>query len=143
MRFIEADLAKLAGNEYIAITTNGTVKKSGEANMGKGNAKAVAAKMPHLAAKLGALIAEKGNHAHYLGDMVFSFPVEDSWLSYASIALVEQSAAELAVLVEEMGIEKITMPMPGCGKGGLRKTNVLPVLEKYFDNRFVIADFPS
>ncbi|QAR32555.1 ADP-ribose-binding protein [Geovibrio thiophilus] len=140
MLFSGDDLTELAGREYIAVTTNGTVKKNGTANMGRGNAKEVAAKLPQIAAELGRLLNEDGNRVHYLGDRVFSFPVEETWLSYAELRLVERSALELLEEVNRRGIKRITLPLPGCGKGGLKKADVLPVLEKIFDDRFVITE---
>ncbi|MGE4497860.1 MAG: ADP-ribose-binding protein [Deferribacterales bacterium] len=140
MLFSREDLTELAGKSWIAVTTNGTVKQDGTANMGRGNAKETAEKLPHITAELGRLLAEKGNHVHYLGSMVFSFPVEETWLSQAELRLVERSAEELLREVSARGIERITLPLPGCGKGGLKKADVLPVLEKYFDDRFVITE---
>jgi hypothetical protein len=143
MLFISQELTELAGTEYIAVTTNGTVKQDGKANMGRGNAKEVATKLPWIACELGRLITEKGNRVHYLGDKVFSFPVEESWLSYAELRLVERSARELLEEVNKRKLERITLPLPGCGKGGLKREDVISVLEKIFDDRFVITEKPA
>ena len=140
MLFSRDDLTELAGKSWIAVTTNGTVKKDGTANMGRGNAGEVAAKLPDIVSELGKLLTENGNSVHYLGSMVFSFPVEETWLSYAELRLVERSAAQLLEQVDKRGIERITIPLSGCGKGGLKKADVLPVLEKYFDDRFIITE---
>ncbi|MCK9172732.1 MAG: ADP-ribose-binding protein [Desulfuromonas thiophila] len=143
MRFTTIDLLTIAGKEAIAITTNGTVKPDGSANMGRGNALAVAARFPAIAAKLGHLIQTRGNHVHDLGSNIFSFPVEETWLSQAELRLVKRSAQELLALVEARGIDRITLPLPGCGKGGLDRTEVIAVLEQIFDDRFLVTQQPN
>ncbi len=68
----------------IVITTNGAVKKSGEAVMGRGCAKQAADKWPHIPKKLGALIRKNGNIAQVVDQVslgntsmsLVSFPVK-------------------------------------------------------------------
>lgn len=143
MKIITKDLLHFLGMDYIAITTNGTVKKDGTANMGRGNAKLVAEALPELPEILGALLQSKGNHVHYLGHKVFSFPVEETWLSHADITLVERSAKELRSLADMMLVSKLYLPAPGCGKGGLSEKQVLPLLESILDERFIIVQKPE
>lgn len=142
MRFANTDLTELAGKCYIAVTTNGTVKKDGTANMGRGNAKAVAAELPRISTELGRLLSAHGSRVHYLGDMVFSFPVEETWISNAELRLVERSARELLEEVNKRNIGEITLPLPGCGGGGLKRDDVLKILSAIFDDRFVITEKP-
>lgn len=138
LKIIDAELTDFIGQEYICVTTNGTVKKNGLLNMGKGNAKEVASVIPWVAEKLGQLVLAGGNKVYYAGEKIFSFPVEDTWLSQASITIVEKSAQELIALIDEMDIEKIYLPMPGCGKGGLSEAQVLKVIEPILDERVVL-----
>ncbi|MEM3335615.1 MAG: hypothetical protein QXY47_06240 [Thermoplasmata archaeon] len=42
-------------------------------------------------------------------------------------------------MADTMGFKKIVLPLPGCGAGGLKPWKVLPILNKYFDERFTIC----
>jgi len=140
MKVMKADILKLIGDNVVAITTNGTVRSNGLANMGKGNARAVSKVYEWVPAKLGELIKNKGNHVHYLGSNLVSFPVEHSCFSWADISLVMQSARELVKLTEEKGWKEVFLPMPGCGGGGLKREDVLYILGTILDDRFVVVE---
>jgi hypothetical protein len=140
MKFETANLLDYIGEYPVVITTNGTVKKDGRANLGRGNAKEVGGCCPWLADKLGELIKMSGNHVHYLESMLVSFPVEDTWTSQADISLVRRSACELLELVNDMGWERVYMPLPGCGMGGLRPSDVISVLAPVLDDRFIVLN---
>lgn len=140
MKFETANLIEFLEHSPVVITTNGTVKKDGKANLGRGNAKEIGKVYGWLGEKLGKLIAENGNHVHYIDKNLISFPVEDTWISHADIRLVERSAWELRELVDEKGWDKIYMPLPGCGGGGLRPSDVISVLAPILDDRFIVLN---
>lgn len=147
MKFETADLLDYIGKYPVVITTNGTVRKDGRANLGRGNAKEVGRTHMWLAEKLGTLIREDGNHVHCLDSQIVSYPVEETWTSYADISLVKRSAVELRELADRYGWERIYMPLPGCGGGGLRPSDVIPVLAGILDDRFIVlsraGDIPA
>ncbi|HEY3306829.1 MAG TPA: macro domain-containing protein [Desulfuromonadaceae bacterium] len=122
----------------IAITTNGQVTASGKAIMGRGVAAQAAKKFPGLNATLGALITRSGNHCHYIGNNIVSFPVEHSPYEEPDLRLIEQSARELAAMADESGWETVVVPRPGCGGGGLSWQDVRPILKRFFNNRFIV-----
>ncbi|ADD67820.1 conserved hypothetical protein [Denitrovibrio acetiphilus DSM 12809] len=140
MKFETANLIDFLGAFPVVITTNGTVKKDGKANLGRGNAKEVGGVCCWVAEKLGRLIVDSGNHVHYLGDNLISFPVEETWTSQADIRLVERSAYELKDLADHKGWDKVYMPLPGCGFGGLRPSDVISVLAHILDDRFIVLN---
>lgn len=140
MKFETANLIDYLGRETVVITTNGTVKKDGKANLGRGNAKEMGKALPWLADRLGYLINNFGNHVHYIDEGVISFPVEDTWTSHADIRLVERSANELRRLADKNGWERIYMPLPGCGGGGLKPSDVIAVLAPILDDRFIVLN---
>lgn len=138
MKFETADLLDYIGKYPVVITTNGTVKKDGKANLGRGNAKEAGKMLGWLSEKLGDLIADRGNHVHHIDGLLVSFPVEETWTSYADLRLVERSAFELRALADTKKWEKVYMPLPGCGGGGLRPSDVISVLAPILDDRFIV-----
>ncbi len=140
MRFETGNLLDYVGKAPVVITTNGTVRKNGKANLGSGNAKEMGEAHPWIETKLGWLLDQFGNHVHYLDENIISFPVEHSWQEYADIDLVRRSAIELVMLADQSGWTDIYMPLPGCGKGGLRPSDVIAVLAPILDTRFIVLN---
>jgi len=131
------------------ITTNGFVKADGEAVMGRGCALEAKLRLPWLPKTLGTLIEAEGNHVHEIKFgprmedekpyTLITFPVKHNWWEPADLELIERSCIELLKLVDERGYKDIVIPRPGCGNGQRDwETEVKPILEKYFDNRFII-----
>lgn len=123
------------------ITTNGFVKVNGECVMGRGCASEARQRWPGVAANLGLLIQQKGNHVHIIktpGPDVWwvSFPVKHRWFEKANLPLISQSCEELLNLTNDRGWQRVVVPRPGCGNGGLKWEDVAGELELWFDNRF-------
>lgn len=128
---------------WIVITTNGTVKATGEAVMGKGVALQAKRKFPDLPQGLGSCIAHFGNLVVNLDGpaknrKILSFPVKHNWWEKADLALIEESTKALAAFAAN---GKVYMVRPGCGNGGLDWKDVKPILEKYLDDRFVVVEW--
>lgn len=125
------------------ITTNGTVKRNGEAVMGRGCAAEAKQRWPKLPRELGRLIRSDGNHVHVLVTpeslpfRLASFPVKHSWYEKADLDLIERSAEELLDIASNLG-NVFVLPRPGCGNGKLSWGDVRPVLEEMLDDRFHI-----
>jgi len=126
------------GKAIIAITTNGSVSRSGKAIMGRGVAAQAAALFQTLPETLGAAITKGGNHVHYLDYNIVSFPVEHSPYETPDLRLIKRSASELVQKADELGWSEIVVPKPGCGGGGLMWKDVKPILELFFDQRFIV-----
>lgn len=141
MLLMEGELLDYIGKYPVVITTNGTVRKNGLANMGNGNARQVSETYTWIAKELGKKISTKGNHVHQLqhNDIDFiSFPVEQNWSSPAEVSLIIKSAKELKQLCDDQNWEQIYMPLPGCGGGGLKDVDVIPIIAEILDNRFMV-----
>ncbi|MCM0080878.1 ADP-ribose-binding protein [Geomonas sp. Red32] len=139
MRETVDDIWRHLGRAVICITTNGQVSKKGSAVLGRGCAKQAQERFPELPLRLGALLAEGGNHVHLLGDGLVSFPVEETPWSNPELRLIRQSAEELRALADLHGWTEIVVPRPGCGGGGLNWNDVRPLLEDLFDDRFTVV----
>jgi hypothetical protein len=165
---IQANIWAIA-NQYnaIVITTNGCVKKNGEAVMGRGIAKEATERYPNIQKHLGYMLLQNGNHVNIFNlpewpnpKNVFTLPVkpefglngEMGWKAKADISLIERSIQELVTLINSLSytnesgktysfFQRILMPRPGCGAGGLRWEDVKPVIEPYLDDRFTVATF--
>jgi hypothetical protein len=126
------------------ITTNGFVKRNGEAVMGRGCALEAAKKWAGLPSMLGDVLSMRGNHVSSLGkinggdEWLFSFPVKHNWWEKADLALIERSAHELAgeipMHVDDTVV--VVLPRPGCGNGQLNWTDVKPMIADILDDRF-------
>lgn len=126
--------------QYKCITTNGCITSCGLNVMGKGIAHQAKKKYPKISRLLGNKIKNDGNHVYYLDNGLFSFPTKYDWRSRSDINLIIQSANELVKLVNELNIDKIVLPRPGCGNGKLNWIEVKQELMKIFDDRFIIMD---
>jgi hypothetical protein len=135
---IEGDIWANAATTVVAITTNGSLTRGGRAIFGRGVAKQAAGRYPDLAEILGRLLKEKGNHVFDIGSGIVSFPVEETPWSLPDVRIIARSAQELRQLADVSGWQKIIVPRPGCGGGGLAWKEVKPLIEPWFDERFVV-----
>jgi len=149
MRIVYGDLFTCPhDNDAICVTTNGIVRTyNSTAVMGAGIAKTFATKFPKLPKILGKKLIKYGNHAFYLDRVlnygeeyyILSFPTKEHYRDKSSIDLITKSCYELIDIVDEYDIDNCYFPLPGCGLGGLRKDEVLPIISKILDNRFVLV----
>lgn len=132
--------------EWIVITTNGNVKKNGRAVMGKGVALEASQKCPNLSKILGEYIQEGGNQVYFFPEYkIITFPTKNNWKNDSLINLIELSAHDLLIGVNNSHffadkIERVYMPKPGCGNGNLDWKDVEPILDSYLDKRFIICE---
>ena len=122
---------------YLAVTTNGFVKKNGSAVMGAGIAKAVANEDPKAPAILGLKIKTNGNIVQKIYSNVISFPVKHNWYEEADIELIKKSCIQLMKLIgpEDM----VLLPRPGCGNRKLKWEEVKPIIEPLLDDRVSVV----
>ena len=139
MRESQNDIWSYLHQAIIAITTNGSVTRDGRAIMGRGTARQASALFTGIPRQLGRLLQEQGNHVHELDNGLVSFPVEETPWSLPDIRLIRRSAAELRALADLRGWPLIVVPRPGCGGGGMDWQEVRPVLEEFFDGRFIVV----
>lgn len=162
------EMVELNYTDAICITTNGFVKRNGEAVMGAGVAKQAVnkyKKLINLPKILGASLKEFGNHVYLLRKVlpyVFSFPTKTvtetdpnkllpyffesqrgkssfpGWMCKSSLELIEQSCIELVEYIDDLHLGTVLIPRPGCSNGGLTYEEVRPVLKKYLNDRFVV-----
>jgi len=139
---------------WIVITTNIGWKKDGSNPMGAGIAKAAAEKYPNLPVWYGKFCQKYGADMAvrpYAEGRLFLFPTkplaEQPWLSWkndACLDLIRRSALQLSTLIDILGrevyIKPVGVPMVGCQNGHLRPKQVLPILRRYLDDRFVLFE---
>ena len=120
----------------ICITINGTVKKNGEAVMGR----QAVVRIPGVAKTLGWLLRENGNHVQWLDRRpgVMFFPVKHEWEEQADPKLIIRSAKELGRLAVLHDFTFV-LPRPGCGNGGLHWRKVKSLLRVLPDNVWIIS----
>lgn len=142
MKEIEGNLWDYHPEHWIVITTNGTIKRNGEAVMGRGVARQARERFPSLALELGKVLQRGGNVLHLWRCYgLITFPVKHNWWEKADVALIEKSAEELRSLFDDKiagDCVPIYLIRPGCGNGKLKWCDIKPVLEKYLDDRFIV-----
>jgi hypothetical protein len=112
--------------------------RDGRAVLGRGVARQATLRFPDVAQKLGRLLAEQGSHVFDLGGCLVSFPVEESAWSQPDLQIIARSAQELRRLADRSGWQRVVVPRPGCGGGGLAWKDVKPLLTPWFDDRFIV-----
>lgn len=144
----------MVGNPYetcnardvICVTTNGTVKKDGQAMMGRGAAKFVRDTFKNIDTKLGELIKAYGNRVFNLGTqeyagkplILFSFPTQADMSSKTDAALIKKSIEELVSLCDKFQLKgKVYLPVPCVRIGDATWQEIKPLLAS-LDDRFVI-----
>lgn len=150
---------------WIVITTNGTIKKNGEAVMGRGVAKQASLRFPQMSKQLGSLLKKHGNKMMlFPKERVITFPVKHNWFDKkADLELIKENILKLKkindmwatgnMITRLVGVilahdydglttgGNIYLVRPGCGAGGLDwYKDVKPICEKYLDNRFYVVE---
>jgi len=130
--------------DAICITTNGIIKKNGEAVMGAGIALQAKIKYPQLPKLLAERIKQKGNHV-YSFDIegeertVVTFPTKHHWKENSDMELIKRSLLQLVWLANENKWGKVCLPRPGCSHGKLSWLEVKRYVEK-LDDRFIVVN---
>ena len=125
-----------ARGDFVAITTGGAVGRNGAAQMPRGCAAQAKKLFPGIEMVLGRMICLYGNHVHDLGNRILSFPVENSPYEIPEMRIIERSSRELVEKIDRYGCDRVIVPRPGCGGGGLAWPEVRGVLAGIFDHRF-------
>lgn len=141
------------GADAVVITTNGTITSRGLGVMGRGCAleavqrynseRQTPGRRPvSLQRRLGRYLAVNGNHVGVLVPppplTLVVFPVKHEWMEPAEPALIRQSVQELIALTNRLGWQRVVLPRPGCGNGGLTWDQVKAYCAP-LDDRFVVV----
>lgn len=146
MKEITGNIWDYKDKDWIVIMVNGMVKKNGENVMGKGIAAQAKMLFPDLPLKLGdSILHNNGNHVHIFSEYnIITFPTKYRFYEDSDIELIERSAKELTevkkLLIEGRGDNRdFYLVRSGCGSGRLSWLDVKPILEKYFDDSYIIV----
>ena len=127
--------------DFRCITTNGALRRNGNAIMGKGIALEARRRCPHIEATLGSFINRYGNHVFHLGYNLISFPTKYHWKQDSDIILIKRSAQELVILLKDNPAKRILLTRPGCGNGNLQWDTVKPVIQDILvDDKFIVVN---
>ena len=144
MKSYNGDIWAFAQNKdaYIVITTNGVVKKNGEAVMGAGLARQARDKYPGIAYGLGQALVKNGNVVHVNTKLrMIAVPTKHHWKDeHADIKLIEESVQTLVKIIDKLQIKQIFLPQLGCGNGKLSWTyQIMPLISPMLDDRFTVC----
>ena len=144
MKELTGDLWEVEADARV-ITTNGAVRKDGQAVTGRGVALQAKERWPIVASRLGAHLRVHGNVPSILSvheGPLISLPVKHHWRERADLSLIRLSLQLLVKLVDDFGLQRVVLPRPGCGNGGLSWPDVKPLLEAQLDDRFTVVELP-
>jgi len=141
---------------WIAITTNIGWKKDGKCPMGAGIAATAADLFPDLPGWYGTRCQKyRADTAvcQYKPGRLIMFPTKAldiikpwaSWQQKSDLILIKRSAIQLQKLGEIMRangtvLGEIALPLAGCENGGLMRGEVVPILNRYLDDGFVLYE---
>jgi hypothetical protein len=141
---------------WIVIPTNVGWKRDGTNPMGAGLAKTASDRYPDIAAWYGKKcqnFRDKTAVLPYKAGRLFLFPTKklaaQPWMSWQQDScpdLIRESTIQLVTWVEIFKskgtpiIKPVGVPLVGCDNGNLHKKQVLPILRKYLDDRFVLFE---
>lgn len=138
---VVGDLWEYEPADVRVITTNGFIKNSGEAVMGRGCALEAKQKFSALSWELGFSIQKKGNIPFYFRKYrIVTLPVKHAWYEKADLDLICDSCRLMAEGLADRHPEwqDIVVPRPGCGNGQLSWIDVKTKIESLLDDRFKI-----
>jgi O-acetyl-ADP-ribose deacetylase (regulator of RNase III) len=153
VELVLGDMWSIRADAY-CIPTNSTLNGRGRAVMGAGVAKDARDRFPGADSYLGLALAANGHCTQVIGEFVsfasklmpvvlVSFPTKTDWWKPSTAELIAKSAVELMDLVDREGWERVLLPKPGCGKGGLNwEYQVRPILEDILDARVTVVGLP-
>lgn len=134
-----------AQGEWIAITTNGSVRRDGCAVMGRGCAREAAQRYPLLPRFLGSRLATGRNQLYAWDEYrMLTFPVKHWWYERADTSLIARSACELRAWLEtHLEIPRVIVPRPGCRNGMRRWKDVAVLVAGLWDDRVWVISPPT
>lgn len=126
-------------NNWIVVTTNNVITRSGELVMGAGIALDAKRRFPELPRQWADTIKLIGTSEYYIiVDKVRSLiglQTKRHWKGPSPLDLLDESIRRLADIALFFQNHTIHMPRPGCGMGGLNWiTQVRPVCQRLPDN---------
>ena len=129
----------------ICVTTNGVVKKDGRLVMGAGIAKQARDRFLGIDAFAGDAVRWNGNKTQVIwlsgATDIIALPTKDHCRDPSPVSLITKSIEELVILSDENGYNKVLLPRPGCGHGGLNwERDVKPLLQERLDDRFIVVN---
>ena len=165
------DLWDFHPTHWIVVPVNCGWNKRGLAIMGTGVALDAAKRFPYLR-KVWGQYCQEAAAATYRRDRVdviagclvrfdtasrcILFPTKPldvakpsfSWRLPAALLLIEQSAGTLAALRgtplrDGSRVDRVALPLVGCGAGGLQRHEVLPILRRELDDNFTLVEQPA
>lgn len=153
-------LSDFKNADAICFTSNGVLNKHECLVMGAGIAKAFKDKWSVLPELAGEHVKKNGNCVgvlyytqttsilYGLGVVpekekvyVLNFPTKHHYRDNSDLVLIEKSTRELLTITNKYQWNKIYLPRPGCGLGGLDwEGQVKPLLSTILDDRFIIIN---
>lgn len=131
------------GKGIFMITTNPIIRKDGAVVMGRGIAAEAKERFPQLPYDFANQIRYQpwryvGAIGYYTDVPIWFFRVKDHWAQQAKIEIIKHSAFGVSGMCKSWYNKtkplRIDLNFPGIGNGGLKREDVLPIIETLPDN---------
>lgn len=116
------------------IPTNGITKNNGEAVMGAGVALEAKKLQPAIPKILGEMLMGFGNRPFILPYNFLSIPTKLHWKDPSDLDLIDSSLEQVNRLCLFYNITTLHLPLLGCGLGGLKRTEVEPIIRQHLEH---------
>ncbi|MCB0093315.1 MAG: hypothetical protein KDE54_35745 [Caldilineaceae bacterium] len=129
--------------DLFCITTNSTLKRTGDLVMGAGIALQAAQRFPMLPSALGAAIRMNGCASRFYGLLVSprwptakiaAFQTKIDWRKPSATHFIATSVDQLCAWLADHPTARVDLPFPGIGHGGLTPAQVMPIIARLSDN---------
>ena len=122
--------------DIFMITTNPIIRKDGAVVMGRGIAKETKDRFPGLPYKFAEFLEASGFSkigmiGEYEDTDIWWFMVKDHWREHAKLEIIKESVDLVHKIRSNF---RVDLNFPGIGNGGLKREDVLPLLEDLPDN---------
>jgi O-acetyl-ADP-ribose deacetylase (regulator of RNase III) len=141
----KGDIWQYAYDEHVdavCVLTNMTVA-GGRLIMGGGQAREAKIRFPYLPEEWGKEYSLNEGHNvvtfdPFQGFILVSLPTKVHPSDNSTVEVIAKSLRELVKEADWTGWQKVVLPRPGCGLGGLTWEEVKPEIEPMLDDRFIV-----
>ena len=145
--FKTGNLFGVPKEEHIIVTTNSFIRKDVALAMGRGAAKDLVDYLPGIDIVFGKIILDTcghlGEYHLIMSGRYGAFQTKRHFKYGSDISLIRRAVSKLRTLAEVNPKSIYNLNFPGIGYGGLRRNQVLPLLETLLPDTVTVWEFST